>query len=114
MQDVNQAQKVFGATQQKQAPMPAAPNLSQPRAQQAPMQSNPMLSAPAPMMQPAMSSPVIPSVGGPSAMPAAVGIGALPLNGAPIAASDMTMGLSPSQRNMANQYLVGRGMTGFS
>jgi hypothetical protein len=94
--------------------MPAPPNLQQASQQKSMAQANPMLATPATVTQPVMASNIIPSVSGPSAMPAAVGLGSLPFNGQPIASSDMTMGLSPSQRNMANQYLVGRGMTGFA
>jgi len=100
------------ATQQKPVAMPVPPNLQQASQQKPTAQANPMLATPAAVTQPVMASNIIPSVSGPSAMPAAVGLGSLPFNGQPIASSDMTMGLSPSQRNMANQYLVGRGMTG--
>jgi hypothetical protein len=102
------------ATQNKPVAMPSPPNLQQAPQQNASAQANPMLATPAPVSQPVMASNIIPSVSGPSAMPPAVGLGSLPFNGQPIASSDMTMGLSPSQRNMANQYLVGRGMTGFA
>ena len=101
------------ATQNKPVAMPPPPNLQQAPQQKAMAQANPMLATPASVTQPVMASNIIPSVSGPSAMPPAVGLGSLPFNGQPIASSDMTMGLSPSQRNMANQYLVGRGMTGF-
>ena len=103
-----------GATQNKPVAMPPPPNLQQAPQQKAMAQANPMLATPASATQPVMASNIIPSVSGPSAMPPAVGLGSLPFNGQPIASSDMTMGLSPSQRNMANQYLVGRGMTGFA
>ena len=102
------------STQNKPVAMPPPPNLQQAPQQKAMAQANPMLAIPASVTQPVMASNIIPSVSGPSAMPAAVGLGSLPFNGQPIASSDMTMGLSPSQRNMANQYLVGRGMTGFA
>ena len=102
------------STQDKTVAMPAPPNLQQAPQQRVMAQANPMLATPASVTQPVMASNIIPSVSGPSAMPAAVGLGSLPFNGQPIASSDMTMGLSPSQRNMANQYLVGRGMTGFA
>jgi len=102
------------STQNKPVAMPPPPNLQQAPQQKAMAQANPMLATPASATQPVMASNIIPSVSGPSAMPAAVGLGSLPFNGQPIASSDMTMGLSPSQRNMANQYLVGRGMTGFA
>lgn len=102
------------ATQKAPVTMPAPPNLQQASQQKSMAQANPMLATPATVTQPVMASNIIPSVSGPSAMPAAVGLGSLPFNGQPIASSDMTMGLSPSQRNMANQYLVGRGMTGFA
>lgn len=102
------------STQNKPVAMPPPPNLQQAPQQKAMAQANPMLATPASVTQPVMASNIIPSVSGPSAMPAAVGLGSLPFNGQPIASSDMTMGLSPSQRNMANQYLVGRGMTGFA
>ena len=102
------------ATQNKPVAMPPPPNLQQAPQQKAMAQANPMLATPASATQPVMASNIIPSVSGPSAMPPAVGLGSLPFNGQPIASSDMTMGLSPSQRNMANQYLVGRGMTGFA
>lgn len=102
------------ATKPEPVAMPAIPNLQQAPQQKAMAQANPMLATPASVTQPVMASNIIPSVSGPSAMPPAVGLGSLPFNGQPIASSDMTMGLSPSQRNMANQYLVGRGMTGFA
>ena len=98
------------ATQSKPVAMPPAPNLQQAPQQKVMAQANPMLATPTSVTQPVMASNIIPSV----AMPASVGLGSLPFNGQPIASSDMTMGLSPSQRNMANQYLVGRGMTGFA
>ncbi len=101
------------ATKPEPVAMPAPPNLQQAPQQKAMAQANPMLAIPASVTQPVMASNIIPSVSSPSAMPAAVGLGSLPFNGQPIASSDMTAGLSPSQRNMANQYLVGRGMTGF-
>ena len=103
------------STQNKPVAMPPPPNLQQAPQQKAMAQANPMLATPASATQPVMASNIIPSVSGPSAMPPAVGLGSLPFNGQPIASSDMTMGLSPSQRNMANQYLVGRGMmTGYA
>ena len=102
------------ATKPEPVAMPAPPNLQQAPKQKAMAQANPMLAPPPSATQPVMASNIIPSVSGPSAMPATVGLGSLPFNGQPIASSDMTMGLSPSQRNMANQYLVGRGMTGFA
>ena len=103
------------STQNKPVAMPPPPNLQQAPQQKAMAQANPMLATPASAAQPVMASNIIPSVSGPSAMPAAVGLGSLPFNGQPIASSDMTAGLSPSQRNMANQYLVGRGMmTGYA
>ena len=103
------------STQNKPVAMPPPPNLQQAPQQKAMAQANPMLATPASATQPVMASNIIPSVSGPSAMPAAVGLGSLPFNGQPIASSDMTAGLSPSQRNMANQYLVGRGMmTGYA
>jgi len=98
------------ATQDKTVAMPAPPNLQQAPQQRVMAQANPMLATPTSVTQPVMASNIIPSV----AMPASVGLGSLPFNGQPIASSDMTAGLSPSQRNMANQYLVGRGMTGFA
>jgi len=98
------------ATQSKPVAMPPAPNLQQAPQQKVMAQANPMLATPTSVTQPVMASNIVPSV----AMPASVGLGSLPFNGQPIASSDMTMGLSPSQRNMANQYLVGRGMTGFA
>ena len=98
------------STQDKPVAMPAPPNLQQAPQQRAMAQANPMLAPPPSATQTVMASNIIPSV----AMPASVGLGSLPFNGQPIASSDMTMGLSPSQRNMANQYLVGRGMTGFA
>jgi len=98
------------STQDKTVAMPAPPNLQQAPQQRVMAQANPMLATPTSVTQPVMASNIIPSV----AMPASVGLGSLPFNGQPIASSDMTMGLSPSQRNMANQYLVGRGMTGFA
>ena len=102
------------STQNKPVVMASPPNLQQAPQQRAMAQANPMLAPPPSATQPVMASNIIPSVSGPSAMPPAVGLGSLPFNGQPIASSDMTMGLSPSQRNMANQYLVGRGMTGFA
>jgi hypothetical protein len=99
------------STQDKPVAMPAPPNLQQAPQQRVMAQANPMLATPTSVIQPVMASNIIPSV----AMPASVGLGSLPFNGQPIASSDMTAGLSPSQRNMANQYLVGRGMmTGFA
>jgi len=104
------------STQDKTVAMPAPPNLQLELGpqQRASAQANPMLAPPPSATQPVMASNIIPSVNVASAMPASVGIGSLPFNGQPIASSDMTAGLSPSQRNVANQYLVGRSMTGFA
>ena len=102
------------STQNKPVAMPPPPNLQQAPQQKVMAQANPMLAIPASVTQPVMASNIIPSVSVASAMPPAVGLGSLPFNGQPIASSDMTMGLSPSQRNVANQYLVGRSMTGFA
>ena len=99
------------STQNKPVAMPPPPNLQQAPQQKAMAQANPLLAPPHSATQTVMASNIIPSV----AMPASVGLGSLPFNGQPIASSDMTAGLSPSQRNMANQYLVGRGMmTGYA
>ena len=104
---------INSSTNDKPVAVPPPPNLQEAPQQNASVQTNPMLATPASVTQPVMASNIIPSVSGSSAMPPAVGLGSLPFNGQPIASSDMTAGLSPSQRNMANQYLVGRGMTGF-
>ena len=103
------------ASQDTPVAMPPPPNLQQAPKQNASAQANPMFATPPSAAQPVvLASNIIPSVSGSSAMPAAVGLGSLPFNGQPIASSDMTAGLTPSQRNMANRYLVGRGMmTGF-
>lgn len=114
MQGMEKATQAMDTTQEREqpAPMLETPNIQ--TASATTMQSNPMLSAPPPMTRPQGVSPVVPSVGGPSAMPASLGIGALPAFGQTMSDTDMSAGLSPGQRNLASQFLASRGMTGFA
>ena len=114
MQGMEKATQAMDTMQGREqpAPMLKTPNIQ--TASATTMQSNPMLSAPPPMTRPQGVSPVVPSVGGPSAMPASLGIGALPAFGQTMSDTDMSAGLSPGQRNLASQFLASRGMTGFA
>jgi hypothetical protein len=48
-------------------------------------------------------------------MPAAVGIGSLPMGSQPpMSSGSMFAGMSPDQSNMVNQYLRSRNMVGFA
>ena len=62
-----------------------------------------------------LSTPTVPIASGPSMMPAAVGIGSLPMgNQPPMSSGTMFAGMSPDQSNMVNQYLRSRNMVGFA
>jgi len=112
MQLFRKAQGAMGGNQP--APTMAPPQPLQQSGSRA--TENPMLSsAPAPSAARDLSNITVPSVGGPSAMPAAVGIGTLPFKGQQPMSNDMMMaGMSPSQRDMASQYLRNQGMVGFA
>jgi hypothetical protein len=79
---------------------------------------NPMLASmltPPTTAMASMSTPTVPIASGPSMMPAAVGIGSLPMGSQPPMSSDtMFAGMSPDQSNMVNQYLRSRNMVGFA
>jgi len=108
---VNKVQGALGGNQA--APAMAAPQPTQQGGTRA--SENPMLaSVPGPAPAPDIASMTVPSVGGPAAMPASVGIGTLPFRGQQPMSNDMMMaGMAPDQRNMANQYLRNQGMVGF-
>jgi len=63
-----------------------------------------------------MSAPsTVPVSGGPSMMPAAVGIGSIPMQGQSPMSNDMMLaGMSPNQSDMVSQYLRSRNMVGFA
>lgn len=105
------AQALGGGQQQQPGAMPmAAPPTQQQQGTQ--VSANPMLSAGA-QPQPAVSQiagTAVPTVGGSSMMPAAVGIGSLPgMNN-----DAMMAGISPDRRNMIRDYLGSQGMRGFA
>lgn len=111
MQLFRKVQGAMGGNQQ--TPNMAAPQPVQqssgPRAS-----DNPMLAGAPPSPASSISNTTVPSVGGPSAMPASVGIGSLPFRGQQPMGNDMMLaGMSPDQRNMASQYLRDQGMVGF-
>lgn len=112
------AQALGGGQQQPAAPQmaPAPVQQSQPRdrASDNPMFAS-MLQPPTSPMTSSMASSTIPSVGGSSMMPAAVGIGSLPMGGQQPMSNDMMLaGMSPNQSGMVNQYLRSRNMVGFA
>lgn len=115
MDTMNLFRKVQGAMGgNQQAPaMPAPQPVQQSSGTRA--SDNPMLAgAPPPSPGAGMANITVPSVGGPSAMPASVGIGSLPFRGQqPMSGDMMLSGMSPDQRNMASQYLRNQGMVGF-
>jgi hypothetical protein len=109
-----QIAQALGGGQQSQPNMSTAPVNRPP--QQRPS-DNPLLAPffnqPPPTMGP-MSAPTVPISTGPSMMPAAVGIGSLPMQGQqPMSGDMMLAGMSPNQSNMVNQYLRSRNMVGF-
>ena len=114
MKLASQVQGLMGGGQQ-------APAMSAPAPIQRPQNrasDNPMLAGmqgPTPAPSTAMASMTVPSVGSNSMMPAAVGIGALPMGGqGPMSNDMMFSGMGPNQRNMANEYLRSQGMVGFA
>jgi hypothetical protein len=75
----------------------------------------PLFNQPAPPTMGPMSTPTVPIASGPSMMPAAVGIGSLPMGSQPpMSSGSMFAGMSPDQSNMVNQYLRSRNMVGFA
>ena len=75
----------------------------------------PLFNQPDPPTMGPMSTPTVPIASGPSMMPAAVGIGSLPMgNQPPMSSGTMFAGMSPDQSNMVNQYLRSRNMVGFA
>lgn len=112
MKLLKQVQGAMGGSQQAPAmPMPQqAQQRSGTRAS-----DNPMLAGAAPSAPSVgMANITVPSVGGPSAMPASVGIGSLPFRGQqPMSGDMMLSGMAPDQRDMASQYLRNQGMVGF-
>lgn len=90
----------------------AAPAMPAPQPVQAPRQSaqnNPMLAQPV-MAQQAPATPVTV----PTAIPASVGIGSIPMGGqTPMSNNMMTAGMGTDQRNMVSDYLRSQGMVGF-
>ena len=68
-----------------------------------------------PPLQMAAAPATVPAVGGPSVVPAAVGIGTIPIQGqSPMSNDIMLAGVSPNQSNMVNRYLRSRNMVGFA
>jgi hypothetical protein len=110
-----QIAQALGGGQQSQPNMSMAPVNRPP--QQRPSDNPllaPLFNAPQPMQTP-MQSPTVPVVSGSSMMPAAVGIGSLPMGGQQPMSNDMMLaGMSPDQSNMVNQYLRSRNMVGFA
>ena len=111
MDAIKSIAQALGGGQQQQGAMPmAAPPMQQQQGTQA--SANPMLTAGA-QPQPAVSqiaATTVPTAGGGSMMPAAVGIGSLPgMNN-----DTMLAGFSPAQRNMVSDYLGSQGMRGFA
>jgi len=112
------AQQIARALGGGQQSMPATPLPVNRPPQQRPS-DNPLLAplfnqSDPPTMGP-MSTPTVPIASGPSMMPAAVGIGSLPMgNQPPMSSGTMFAGMSPDQSNMVNQYLRSRNMVGFA
>ena len=112
-----QIAQALGGGQQSQQPGVAPLPINRPPQQSA--MDNPML---APLFQTGptpdgpMSTPTtVPVVGGSSMMPAAVGIGSIPMQGQSPMSNDMMLaGMSPNQSDMVNQYLRSRNMVGFA
>ena len=116
MRVAGQLSQAMGGGQQTQPAM-AASSAGQPQPRSR-ASENPMLTAmagPAPSADMSMAGPAaVPSDGGSSMMPAAVGIGSLPMQGQQPMSNDMMLaGMSPNQSNMVNQYLSSRNMVGF-
>jgi hypothetical protein len=112
-----QIAQALGGGQQQAAPqmMQAPTTQGQPRSRAS---DNPMLASMfEPPASPALASApssTIPSVGGSSMMPPAVGIGTIPMGGQQPMSNDMMLaGMSPNQSSMVNQYLRSRNMVGF-
>jgi hypothetical protein len=108
-----QIAKLLGGGQQQP---PAAAPINRPP--QGSASDNPMLASMfnAPQStSTSMSAPMtVPISSGPSMMPAAVGIGSLPMGGQQPMSNDMMLaGMSPDQSSMVNQYLRSRNMVGF-
>ena len=112
-----QIAQALGGGQQSQQPGVAPLPINRPPQQSA--MDNPML---APLFQTGptpdgpMSTPTtVPVVGGSSMMPAAVGIGSIPMQGQSPMSNDMMLaGMSSNQSDMVNQYLRSRNMVGFA
>mgnify|MGYP003626902124 FL=1 len=103
----------------KSAPVaaPPPPNLQLPQQNKASAQANPMLTAPGSAVNPAISGAfnnIIPSVGGPSAMPASVGLGSLKPYGESLDNTNMMAGLAPGQQQMLSNLFADPSRTGFS
>jgi hypothetical protein len=112
-----QIAQALGGGQQSQQPGVAPLPINRPPQQSA--MDNPML---APLFQTGptpdgpMSTPTtVPVVGGASMMPAAVGIGSIPMQGQSPMSNDMMLaGMAPNQSDMVSQYLRSRNMVGFA
>ena len=116
----SQIAQALGGGQQTQPSMSTTP-ISRPPQNSA--SDNPMLasffqpSATAEGPMPARTSvpSTVPVSGGPSMMPAAVGIGSIPMQGQSPMSNDMMLaGMSPNQSDMVSQYLRSRNMVGFA
>jgi len=112
------AQQIARALGGGQQSMPATPLPVNRPPQQRPSDNPllaPLFNQPAPPTMGPMSTPTVPIASGPSMMPAAVGIGSLPMgNQPPMSSGTMFAGMSPDQSNMVNQYLRSRNMVGFA
>jgi hypothetical protein len=123
MQRMQQVSKMMGNMQKIQSLMgggpgaapPAAPAAHRPQRQRSAQSSEILASAPDQMRSVGMDAmdSMIPSVGGPSMMPASVGIGTIPVMGQPMDSRMMTAGLGPNQQGAVNDYLRSQGMVGF-
>jgi len=112
------AQQIARALGGGQQSMPATPLPVNRPPQQRPSDNPllaPLFNQPDPPTMGPMSTPTVPIASGPSMMPAAVGIGSLPMgNQPPMSSGTMFAGMSPDQSNMVNQYLRSRNMVGFA
>jgi hypothetical protein len=116
----SQIAQALGGGQQTQPTMSTAP-ISRPPQNSA--SDNPMLAS---FFQPSATSEgpmpartsvpsTVPVSGGSSMMPAAVGIGSIPMQGQSPMSNDMMLaGMSPNQSDMVSQYLRSRNMVGFA
>jgi hypothetical protein len=110
-----QIASAFGGGQQSQPATPLPVNRPpQQRPSDNPLLA-PLFNQPYTPIPSTLSTPTVPIASGPSMMPAAVGIGSLPMGSQPpMSSGSMFAGMSPDQSNMVNQYLRSRNMVGFA